>query len=140
MPCRSIHPFVRVQIVALLSAGHAQQDVADRLNFIQSGVSKMWRKYRETGNVNDRPRSGHPHMTTPMQDCYFQLSSHGCPTSTARHIGCDFTQATGMHISDQTVHKRLHQGGLHSRRPMTSFALNQQNRGNRRNWALAHQH
>ena len=45
-----------------------------------------------------------------------------------------------MHISDQTMHIRLHQGGLHSRRPMRSFALNQRNRGNRRNWALAHLH
>ena len=44
------------------------EDVADRLNATQSGVSKVWRKYRETGIVNDRPRSGRPRMTTPMQD------------------------------------------------------------------------
>ena len=62
------------------------------------------------------------------------------PTSTARHIGYDFTQATGIRISDQTVCRRLHQGSLHSKRPMRSSALNQWNRGNRTNWALADQH
>ena len=92
------------------------------------------------GNVNDRPRSGCPRMTTPMQDSYLQVFARRRPTSAARHIGYDFTRATGMHISDQTVRKRLHQSGLHSRRPMRSFALNQRNRGNHRNWALAHQH
>ena len=61
--------------------------------------------------MNDRPRSGHPRITTPTLDRYLQ-----------------------------TVRRRLHQGDLHSRRPMRSFALNQRNRGNRRNWALAHQH
>ena len=45
-----------------------------------------------------------------------------------------------MRISDQKVCIRFHQGGLHTRRPMRSFALNQRNRGNRRNWALPHQH
>ena len=140
MPCRGIQPFDVVQIVPLLSAGHTQQGVADQLNVTQTGVSKVWRKYRETENVNDRPRSGRPHMTTPMQDRYLQLSARRHPTSTARHIGYDFIQATGMRISDQTVRRRLHQSSLHSRGPMRSFALNQRNRGNRRNWALAHQH
>ena len=140
MPHRGIKPFDRVQIVALLSAGHTQQDVADRLNVIQSGVSKVWREYRETGNVTDRPRGGRPRMTTPMQDRYLQLLARRRPTSTARHIGYDFTWATGMPISDQTVRIWLHQGGFQSRRPMRTFAQNQRNRDNRRNCALAHQH
>ena len=135
MPRRSIQPFDRVHIVAFLSADHTQQVVADRLN-----VKVVWRKNRETGNVNDRPRSGRLRITTPMQDRYLQLSVRRRLTSTARHIGHDFTRATGMRISDQTVRRRLHQGGLHSRRPMRSLALNQRNLGNRRNWALAHQH
>ena len=54
------------------------------------------------------------------------------PTSPSRHIRYD--------ISDQTVRRRLYQDGLHSRRPMRSFALNQRNCGNRSYWALAHQH
>ena len=108
MPLRGIQQFDMVQIVALLSAGHTQQDVADRLNVTQSGVSKVWRTYRETGNVNDRPHSGRPRMTTPMQDRYLQLSARRRPRSTARHIGYDFTWAAGMCISDQTVHRRLH--------------------------------
>ena len=101
MPRRGIQPFYRVQIVALLSAGHTQQDVADRLNVTQSGVSKVWRKYRETGNVNDRPRSGRTRTATPIQNSYLQLSARRHPTSTARHIGYDFARATGMRISDQ---------------------------------------
>ena len=137
MPCRGIQPFDRIHI---LSAAHTQQDVADRLNVTQSGVFKVWRKYRESGNVNDRPRRGHPRMTTPMQDRYLQLSACRRPTLTARHIGYDFTWETGMRISDQTVRSRFYQSGLHFRRPMRSLAMNQQNWDNHRNWALAHQH
>ena len=72
MPRRGIKPFDRIQVVALLSAGHTQQDVTDRSNVTQSGVAKVWREYRETGNVNDRPRSGRPRTTTLMQDRYLQ--------------------------------------------------------------------
>ena len=43
MPRRGIQPFDRVKRMALFSAGHTQQDVADRLNATQSGVSKVWR-------------------------------------------------------------------------------------------------
>ena len=114
--------------------------MAYKLNVIQSCVSKVWRKYRDTRNVNDKPRSGRPRMATPMQARYLQLSARRHPTWTTRHVGYYFTRATGMRISDQTVHRRFHHGGLHSRRPMISFALNQRNRGNRRNWALAHQY
>ena len=110
MPRKGIQPFDRVQIVALLSARHTEQDVADRLNVTQSSVSEMWRKYREMSNVNDKSRSGCTHMTTPVQDCYPQISARRRPASTARQIGYNFTRATGMRISDQTVRRRLHQG------------------------------
>ncbi|KAJ4444631.1 hypothetical protein ANN_06427 [Periplaneta americana] len=140
MPRRRIQTFDRVQIVVLLSASHTQQDVADRLNVAQSSVSKVSRMYRESGNVNDRPRSGRPRVTTPRQDRYLQVSALRRPTSTASALRYDLSRETGVHIADQTVRRRLHEVGLHSRRSMRSFVLNQKNQAYRRNWGLAHQY
>ena len=49
----------RHQAIGMLQAGMDQTHVA---------ISKLSTRYRLTGSVNDHPRSGRPHVTTPDQD------------------------------------------------------------------------
>ncbi len=65
--------------------------------------------------------------------------------STARALQMDFLQDSGQRISDQTVRNRLHENGLHSRRPARGPILTQEHRRVRldfgqdlRHWQLRH--
>lgn len=70
----------------------------------------------ESLSVNDRPRSRRRlPLTTPLQGRCLQIAARWRPTSTARDLQGDLAKVTGEHISDHTVHRRLHHVGLHSR-------------------------
>jgi hypothetical protein len=65
----------RIEILMMVDYGDRQrlhQDVChlfnnvhpERIPIVQSPVSELVRKFRETGNVKDIPRSGHPKLPT----------------------------------------------------------------------------
>ena len=48
--------------------GMLQKDSAERLGISPRTISKWKQKFRATGDVKDRPRSGRPKITTEQQD------------------------------------------------------------------------
>ena len=65
---RSIPQFDRVRIVTLCQEGLSTRDVSRRHGVKQSDVVRIWRRYRDTGTVDDMPRSGRPRATTAVDD------------------------------------------------------------------------
>ena len=62
---------VRCQIIGQLEIpGQTTQAVAARFNVSQATVSRLSQKYRLTGDVKDRARSGRPRVTTQREDRY----------------------------------------------------------------------
>ena len=51
-----------------LQAGRTQLEVAAGFGVSQNKISRLQRRYGETRNVADRPRSGRPRVTTPKTD------------------------------------------------------------------------
>lgn len=60
----------RNRIVALLDIRLSQNDVGNQFNVSRSTIIRLVRRYRETGGVQNRPRSGAPRVTTHRQDVY----------------------------------------------------------------------
>ncbi len=60
--------------------------------------------------------------------------------STARALQMDFLGASRRRIGDQTVRNRLHENGLHSRRPARGPILTREHRRARLDFAQDHQH
>ena len=58
----------RSQIVGQLRLGETQRNVAQRFNITQGAVSKIFSKYRNTGNVANFRRSGRRRVTTRRED------------------------------------------------------------------------
>ncbi|ELU01685.1 hypothetical protein CAPTEDRAFT_228216 [Capitella teleta] len=56
----------RRRAVGMLEAGSTQVRVARAFDVARSQISRLWSRYRETGSVKDRPRSGRPRMTTRL--------------------------------------------------------------------------
>ena len=52
----------------LLEAGTPVKQVARRMGVSPNALRKLWKKFMETGQVKDRPRSGRPKVTTYRED------------------------------------------------------------------------
>jgi transposase len=69
-------------------------------------IVRLMQRFRQTGNVTDRPRAGKPRKTTPREDRLISRQARQRPFSTAGALRGNL--AYGGHISTRTVISRLH--------------------------------
>ena len=63
----------RNRAVSMLLAGATQQEVATAFWVHQSIVQRLKGRLHQFENTDDRPRTGHPQVTTPRQDGQIRL-------------------------------------------------------------------
>lgn len=124
--------------VQMIENGFTQREVAAVLDVSRSVVSRLWRRYQETGEFTRRPGQGRHRSTTPRQDRYLRTLALRNRQCTATGIEIDFRQATGVRVSTQTVRNRLHEDGLNARRPATGPILTVDHRRARLEFAQEH--
>ena len=115
--------FVRIRIVTLCQEGLSSSEVSRSLRVNQSDVVRTWRRYGDTGTVDDMRHSGRPKATTALDDCYLWISARRNPESNATMLNNAFRAATGCRVSTQTVRNRLHDAQLHSQRQWRGLHL-----------------
>ena len=80
----------RNQAIGMLAAEAAKREVARRFNCNVSTISRLQRRFQQTGTVRDRPRPGHPRITTARQDQQLRVDHlrdrFQTATDTARQI------------------------------------------------------
>ena len=59
--------------MGMLDGGMSCRQVARHFGCSPSTITRLLQRHRETGSVNDRPRSGSERVTTPDQDRYIVL-------------------------------------------------------------------
>ena len=119
----------RLIIIGRLQTGQSQSVVARQFNVVRSTISRLWRRFQETGSVADRPRSGRPRVTTPANDRFIRLRHLRNRLASASSTVQSMSAA--RRISDQTVRNRLHDAGLWARRPYRGPVLTDRHRQNR---------
>ena len=80
-----IYPETKVLIIKRLKT-RSTAEVADTFNVSQSQVQRIRKRYEETGDVFDKPRSGRPHKTTAQEDHLLTWKSKASPFSTAAEL------------------------------------------------------
>ena len=128
----------RQRAIGMITAGMRIKDVARYFGVNSSTISRLRSRFRATGQVRDRQRTGRPRRTTLRQDRYLVLTSRrnrfmSAPKLLSRHYNM-----IGHRLGVLTVRNRLRATSLRGRRPYVGVPLRAVHRRNRYNWAAAH--
>ena len=126
----------RNRAVGMLQAGMAQNTVARHFGVHRNTIQSLWRRFQQSGNTQDRPRSGRPRRTSSQQDNHIRLvhlrNRFLTESLTARSI-------PGLRpISPRTVRNRLREQNIRPRRPAVRPELLQRHRVARLAWCTRH--
>ncbi|UYV60627.1 hypothetical protein LAZ67_1001706 [Cordylochernes scorpioides] len=88
--------------VGRMEAGQSQVEVAKWLNVNKSVVSKIWKQFIETGNINRKEGSGIKRKTATSEDRYLVVIAKRHREMTAIQLSNELSSATGTRISRQT--------------------------------------
>lgn len=128
----------RNRILGLLDAGMSQVDVARRFHVARSTVVRLLRRYRQTGSVSDRRRTGSPRVTSRRQDVYIRQRHLRNRFLTAQSTAVIVVGNRGRQIHRRTVSRRLREHQIRCRRPYRGAAFTERHRRLRRQWANNH--
>ena len=95
----------RWQAVGMHNGGFSHRRVADHFRVNHSIIARLMQRFRQTGNVTDRPRAGRPRKTTPREDRLISRRARQRPFSTAGALRGNL--ALGGHIGTRTIIRRL---------------------------------
>ena len=74
MVWRKLTILERWQAVGMHNSGFSHRRVADHFKVNHSIIVRLMQRFRQTGNVTDRPRAGRPRKTMPREDrCYILI-------------------------------------------------------------------
>jgi hypothetical protein len=76
----------RWQAVGMHNGGFSHKRVADHFRVNHSIIVRLMQRFRQTGNVTDRPRAGRPRKTTPREDRFISRRARQRPFSTAGEL------------------------------------------------------
>lgn len=122
----------RCRVLGQAEAGRKVASIAEQFQITRQAVYNLIRKYTETGNAKDLPKSGRPPVINHEQSHNIVQMHEQNPfktaTLTAREIGA----------SRQSVVRRLNRAGLKAHRPAVRPLLTDINKTKRLEWARKH--
>nr|CAH7750717.1 unnamed protein product [Callosobruchus chinensis] len=139
MPRNELSAFDRTRIIALWQEGLSRHQIANRLNVVRSTVSRTIRRYEETGEVNGRPRTGRPTVSTTREDRYIAQLARRERSVTVPVLRSQFQRTFNRVILTATIRRRVLASELRCRRPLRVALLTARHRTAGLQWARAHQ-
>ncbi|GFX84033.1 transposable element Tcb2 transposase [Trichonephila clavipes] len=126
------------RVVGRLKGSQTKAELAQAIGVSQSGISRIWNRFLETGSVGRRPGQGRRRATTPNEDRYLVLTARRHRNMNATLLQQHLHSAIGTRVSTQTVRNRLHGAGLYAHRPMVCVRLTSRHRRDHRERATEH--
>ena len=74
-----------LRAIVMLQTGRSHREVANTFNVSKSEISRLWNRYQQIQNVDDRPHSGRP-RTTGVQDRFIRNQALRNRSQTANQI------------------------------------------------------
>lgn len=114
--------------------------VANDIGKHHSSISRMVRRFNETGSHDRRPGQGRKRCTNARDDRFLRQSALRNRRVTSTLLNNELLTVRNVAISSRTVRRRLNEGGLSSRVPAVKPLLTREHRVQRLNFARNHQH
>ena len=123
----------RKLVVRYSQEGVTQKEIAKVLNISRRSVQYIIKKFKLTGDVKDRPKSGRNRILSDREERRLVRISKGTPTSTAREV----RQEANMEnlVSLGTVRRTLRRNGLFGRIAIRKPYLSEGHRRKRFAWS-----
>ena len=131
-----LNNYERNQVIEMQNAGMSATNASQHFGCTRKTIERLRRRFRATGKVADRPRSGRSRVATSVHDRYIVLQ-HLCNRRlTAAATGRQY----GIH--PQTVRNQLRQNvqPIRAYRPYFGQILTRRHQTARRDWCLRHLH
>ncbi|GFX23961.1 transposable element Tcb1 transposase [Trichonephila clavipes] len=135
---KHLDDFLRGRIIGLLECRCTQLEVSEELGIAQSVISRLWQRFQDDGNVSTCYTTGHPRVTTPIEDRYLAVNAKRKRRSTASDLSRQRSSATGATVSRLTMYRRLEHIGLYARRPVRCVPLTATHCRLRLTWSREH--
>jgi hypothetical protein len=133
----------RARALGYLQSGRSARNVARTFHVSPTTMTNLLRRYNQTGDVKDRPRSGRPKVTTPVEDRRIRTIGLRRRVVSSPNIQSQIHAARGrgaLRLSRQTIRNRLNGSGLRSRQPSVKQRLLPGHTQARLRWARIHAH
>lgn len=131
-------PQEAAQVVALLQQGLSQRVVASQLHLSQSAVSRVYRRYQETGAFTRRPTTSRHRCTSERDDRFIVSTSLRNRHLTGVDVQGELRRVRDVAVSEWTVRRRLKEANLTPKRPATGPRLTAGHRQARLQFAREH--
>ncbi|GFV43696.1 transposable element Tcb2 transposase [Trichonephila clavipes] len=115
--------FTRRRMIGKLEEGRTVTRVAAEFRINKSVVSRAWKAFQTTSTAVRKVGCGRPKTTTAGDDRYIILQAKRGRRQSASVIAQQLSTAMGRQVSRFTVARRLHKGGLFTRRPERCLPL-----------------
>jgi len=121
------------------SAANRRNLSVEKWSVTKKTINKIIRKYEDTGNVEDRKRSGRPRITNEREDRTIRRRIERDPNLSAKALAIkEAPEFTKNKVSINTVKRRLKEAGLNGRVKRKKPLLRQANKEARLKWAQEH--
>ena len=107
---------VRLKAILLHREGKSQVRIASLLGKSRHWVQITLKRYEETEQLADRPRSGRPLKFSKAERSRLLRSTQGKRNRSTRAVALRFRQSSGKSISHKTVHNEFKKAGLYPHR------------------------
>lgn len=102
----------RSAIITLHNEGKKLREFASQLEVSLKGVYSTIERYKSTGSLEDRKRTGRPKTTTSAKDQHIIVTSKRNRRLTAPEIRVEVNRSRSKPVSLTTVKRRLRAAGL----------------------------
>ncbi|GFX11343.1 transposable element Tcb2 transposase [Trichonephila clavipes] len=130
--------FPRGRMIGKLEEGCTVTSVAAEFGINKSVISRAWKAFQTTGTAVRKVGGGRPRTTTAGDDRYIILQAKRGRRQAASVIAQQLSTATRRQVSWFIVAKRLHKGGLFTRRPELCLPLKVDHRRHCLQWCREH--
>ncbi|KAM3911575.1 uncharacterized protein RB166_020172 isoform 1-T2 [Leptodactylus fuscus] len=103
----------RHKIVTLRQQGLSQSKISKQTGVSRCAVQALLKKHQETGNVEDRTRSGRPRKLTAADEMHIVLTSLQNRKKSSSAIRLELAETSGTLVHPSTVRRSLARSGLY---------------------------